>query len=202
MMQSENINELAAALAKAQGAIQAAVKGKVNPAFKSKYADLAAVWDACREQLSANGLAIVQTFDTTADGVFLTTTLAHSSGQWMRSVFPVRPVKNDPQGLGSATTYARRYSLAAMVGVAPDDDDDGNAASHAGNGNGHAPAPRPSGERITENQARDLEALADEVGANKPALLKYFNVPTFADISASMYQAVLAALEKKRKAAA
>lgn len=202
MMQSENINELAAALAKAQGAIQAAVKGKVNPAFKSKYADLAAVWDACREQLSANGLAVIQTFDTTADGVFLTTTLAHSSGQWMRSVFPVRPVKNDPQGLGSATTYARRYSLAAMVGVAPDDDDDGNAASHAGNGNGHAPAPRPSGERITENQARDLEALADEVGANKPAFLKYFNAPTFADIPASMYQAALAALEKKRKAAA
>lgn len=130
MMHSEQINELAAALAKAQGTIQGAVKGKINPAFKSKYADLASIWDACREQLSSNGLSIVQTFDATPEGsVSLTTTLLHTSGQWIVSVLPVRPVKNDPQGMGSAATYARRYALAAMVGVAPDDDDDGNAAS-------------------------------------------------------------------------
>ncbi len=129
MQTSEQINEIAAALAKAQGEIKGAAKDSTNPHFKSRYADLASVWDACRAALSKNGLSVVQIPDTTSDGVFLYTTIAHSSGQWFRGVMPVRPVQDTPQGLGSALTYARRYSLASMVGVAPDDDDDGNAAS-------------------------------------------------------------------------
>lgn len=128
MQQSESIKEIAAALAKAQGEIKGAVKDSTNPHFKSKYADLASVWDACRAALSKNGLAVFQTTETTADGIFLVTTLAHASGEWMRGTFPVQPVQNTPQGVGSALTYARRYALAAMVGVAPEDDD-GNAAS-------------------------------------------------------------------------
>lgn len=129
LQMSSNINELATALAKAQGSIKGASKDSANPFFKSKYADLAAVWDACRDALSANNLAVVQTTSgEDVEKVTVITTLIHSSGQWMRGSLVMRPVKNDPQGIGSVITYARRYALAAMVGVAPEDDD-GNAAS-------------------------------------------------------------------------
>lgn len=135
MTTSESINEIAAALAKAQGAIEGAVKGKENPHFRSKYADLGAVWDACREHLSKNGIAVVQPVGTLADGTRCTITrLVHSSGQWMQDDgMPLLLSKVDMQGLGSALTYSRRYGLMAMVGIAPEDDD-GNAASAKSNG--------------------------------------------------------------------
>jgi len=121
--QSEQINELAASLSKAQGKITGALKDSSNPFFKTKYADLASVWDACREQLSANGLAVVQTVSGEGEMLRVTTSLIHSSGQWMRDTLPLKPSKSDPQGIGSAITYARRYALAAIVGVAQIDDD-------------------------------------------------------------------------------
>lgn len=128
-MKSDLINEISAALAKAQGEMGGAHKSAANPFFKSKYADLESVWDACREPLAKNGLAVIQTVEQTAQGdSVLITTLSHSSGQWFQSVFPLRPVKNDPQGMGSAITYARRFSLSAIVGVYQTDDD-GNQAS-------------------------------------------------------------------------
>lgn len=117
--QSAEIGELAAALAVAQGEITGALKDSANPFFKSKYADLASVWDACRASLSKNGLAVIQSAGTNNDGAaVITTTLAHKSGQWIRGSIALMPVKSDPQGMGSALTYARRYALAAMVGVA------------------------------------------------------------------------------------
>ena len=123
-MQSESIGALAAALAKAQGIMLGAAKDAANPFFKSSYADLASVWAACRAPLAANGLSVIQTTGIDADGrAQLITTLAHSSGEWISGHYPVRPVKDDPQGLGSAITYARRYALSAMVGIAPEDDD-------------------------------------------------------------------------------
>lgn len=127
--QSAEIGELAAALAIAQGEITGALKDSANPFFKSKYADLASVWDACRTSLSKNQLAVIQVPSTGDNGAaVVTTTLAHKSGQWMRGSIALMPVKSDPQGMGSAYTYARRYALAAMVGVAQVDDD-ANAAS-------------------------------------------------------------------------
>jgi hypothetical protein len=81
-----------------------------------------------RGPLSKNGLSVIQTTAQAETGVLVETTLAHSSGEWVAGVLHVKPVKDDPQGLGSAITYARRYALSAMVGVAPEDDD-GNAAS-------------------------------------------------------------------------
>ena len=131
MNKSETIDALAGALAKAQGEIDTADKSAKNPFFKSSYADLPSVWAACRKQLSKNGLAVVQRMDTSENGMILESVLMHSSGQWISSTYPVNPVKNDPQGLGSAITYARRYALMALVGVVADDasDDDGNAAS-------------------------------------------------------------------------
>jgi hypothetical protein len=127
---SETIKDLAAALAKAQGEIEGASKDKVNPAFKSKYADLSSVWEACRESLTKNGLSVVQSPGEMIDGksMAMTTMLMHASGQWMRDRLTIPLGKVDPQGYGSAVTYARRYALAAFVGVAPEDDD-GQAAS-------------------------------------------------------------------------
>lgn len=124
MITSDNIADLAAALSKAQAQVKGAIKDASNPHFKSSYADLASVWDACRDAITANGLSIVQAPSSGPDGaVCVTTRLLHSSGQWMEEALCCRPMKNDAQGVGSVITYLRRYSLAAMVGVAPEDDD-------------------------------------------------------------------------------
>lgn len=137
MPKSETLGKLAEALAKAQSEIQHAHKDKDNPFFKSSYADLASVWDACREPLSKNGLSVVQALEMTEKHLILNSTLMHISGEWISSLVPIVPVKPDPQGYGSAITYMRRFTLAALVGVAPsekptpdslDDDDDGESA--------------------------------------------------------------------------
>lgn len=125
---SEQIGDLMAALAKAQGKITSAIKDKKNPFFKSSYADLAGVWEVCRDPLSANNLAVIQTIEGSKQEMFLVTWLGHSSNQWIKSKIPLFVMKPDPQALGSAITYARRYALSAMVGVCADDDDDGEAA--------------------------------------------------------------------------
>lgn len=125
---SESITEIAAALVKAQAQIEAVKKDSANPFFKSKYADLASVRDAIREPFAANGLCVVQEPSTEDGRVCITTTLLHSSGQYIRSSLRLTPVKQDPQAIGSAITYGRRYALQAVAGVAPEDDD-GNAAS-------------------------------------------------------------------------
>ena len=130
MAQSPEIKDLAAALAKAQSKIKGAVKDSNNPFFNSQYADLASVWDACREQLTTNGLAVTQAMDVHSDGktAVIITTLMHVSGQWTNSMLPIVTEKNTPQGIGSAITYMRRYALAALVGV-PQIDDDAEAAT-------------------------------------------------------------------------
>lgn len=124
------MKELAAALAKAQSQVRHAIKDSKNPGFRSSYADLTSVWDACREALTKNGLSVVQKTDFDAGEIWLETMLIHASGEHISSRYPLRPVKADPQGYGSAMTYARRYCLAAIVGVVADEDDDGNAASN------------------------------------------------------------------------
>jgi len=125
---SDSINELAAALAKAQGEIGTASKDRENPHFRSRYATLASVQDACRSALSRHGLSVVQLPGGEGQRVEMTTVLMHSSGQWISCSGTFIATKSDPQGMGSAITYARRYQLAAIVGVAPDDDDDGKAS--------------------------------------------------------------------------
>ncbi len=127
MDKSENINELAAALAKAQGEIEGAHKDSANPFFRSKYADLASVWDACRGPLSKHGLSIIQLPRAEGSMVTMTTVLMHSSGQWIGGDLTATAKDDGPQAIGSVMTYLRRYMLQALVGVAPDDDD-GNAA--------------------------------------------------------------------------
>ncbi len=129
MNQSESINELAKALSQTQGKMTAAKKDTANPFFKSKYADLSSVWEACRAPMAEHGLAVIQTTNPT-DGrsVELVTTLMHSSGQWMSGTLTMIPSKQDPQGMGSCLTYMRRYALSAILGVSQDDDDANTAA--------------------------------------------------------------------------
>ena len=130
MNHSEQINELAEALAKAQGQIEGAKKDSANPFFKSKYADLASVWEACRVQLSTNGLSVTQCPEESENGIAIETMLLHSSGQWIKSRYTMPVSKLDAQAVGSAITYARRYALSAIIGIAPEDED-GNSAAKA-----------------------------------------------------------------------
>ena len=123
MNQSESFAALAAALSKAQASITGALKDSANPFFKSKYADLASCWDACRKPLTDNGLAVIQTIEAGEGRAVLVTTLCHASGEWIKSYCPILTKDDSPQALGSAITYARRYALAAMCGLAQVDDD-------------------------------------------------------------------------------
>lgn len=138
MKMSENIGEIAAAMALAQAEIETAEKDRVNPHFKQGYATLASVWEACRVPLTKNGISIIQSPGADGATVTLTTLLLHKSGQWFQDTLIMTAQQNTPQGIGSAITYARRYALAAMVGVAPDDDDgnEGSARPSQHNGNG------------------------------------------------------------------
>ena len=130
MKTSESITKIASALVKAQGELNAVHKDGNNPHFRSKYATLQNIVESTRDTLRKHGLAVVQTFSET-DGSYisLNTTLLHESGEYISGTFSMRPSKVDPQGLGSATTYARRYALSAILGIVTDEDDDGNMAS-------------------------------------------------------------------------
>jgi hypothetical protein len=123
-----DLDQLATALAAAQAEMANPKFDRVNPGFRSKYASLAAVRDAVIPVLAKHGIACIQNLTTTEGGICCTTMLLHKSGQSLISSLPMPASKQDAQGLGSAATYARRYSLMAMVGVVGDEDDDGNAA--------------------------------------------------------------------------
>jgi hypothetical protein len=127
-MQSDDIKELATNLALFQGKISSVKKDAINPYFKSKYATLDTIWNTIRKPLVDSGLSLVQTMGISDDGgSTLSTTLLHNSGQWISGCMKLNPVKEDPQGLGSAISYARRYSMSAMLGIVVDEDDDAEA---------------------------------------------------------------------------
>lgn len=121
---------IAAALAAAQSQMGKALKDSANPHFKSKYADLASVCAACMPALNANGIAVIQPLVETEFGRSVVTSFIHGSGETLECPVPLILGKNDMQGLGSAITYARRYGLMSLAGIAPEDDD-GNAAAAA-----------------------------------------------------------------------
>lgn len=123
------MKQIASALVKAQKAFGPALKTSTNPHFKSRYADLSACIEAVVDSLNANGIALVQQSHECADGVIVETVFVHESGETFSSGrLHVPSTKHDAQGYGSALTYARRYSLMAACGIAPEDDD-GNAAT-------------------------------------------------------------------------
>ena len=159
METSEQLNELFGALAKAQAKMGAAKKGSANPFFKSKYADLAEVRKTAMV-IHEFGLSISQ-FPCGENG--LTTVLAHESGQWISNTMTMKPIKNDPQGLGSCITYMRRYAMQAVLGI-PSEDDDGNQAS------------KPNGDvGLTDQQKKVILKLIRE---NDPDATKAFGVPS------------------------
>lgn len=123
-MMSEQTNELFAALAKAQAKFTVAEFNKVNPHFKSKFADLQSYFAASRPALAENGLCVIQTISDQEGKPVLITMLGHSSGQWIKSAMPINATKNDMQGFGSALSYAKRYSLGAIIGLASGEEDD------------------------------------------------------------------------------
>lgn len=215
MSQSELINDLAAALSKAQGEMQAAIKDKVNPFFKSSYADLGSIWDAARPVLSKYGLCIMQTteMNNERNQIIMVTTLAHTSGQWMKSYLPLNPAKNDNQGIGAAITYLRRYSLSAIVGVVCDEDDDAETASGRGRYNNNTPQKpnepqraviEPNNERLGKAEIIALTTLIQNLDeeSNKSFcewIKKTFNVESIQELPRNCFEKCMVSLNAKIK---
>jgi hypothetical protein len=150
------VKQIAAALVKAQQQFQPALKTSSNPHFRTKYADLGACVEAVIGALNSNGIAMLQRTERDETGVTVETVFLHESGEsWSSGPLHVPASKSDPQGYGSALTYARRYSLMAACGHAPEDDD-GNAASRRGKPDAAQAAQRR--EAWLEEQAHKLEA--------------------------------------------
>lgn len=151
------MNKIAPAFVAAKRSFGPALKDKTNPAFRSKYADLGACIDAVEDALLANGIAFIQETSQDDTGVTVETVFLHESGETMRcGKLHVPASKQDPQGYGSALTYARRYSLMAACGIAPEDDD-GNAASK--------PTPNRTKVMKVTNSIKDHFANDRELGA-------------------------------------
>lgn len=165
MQKSEQINELSAALAKAQAQIENASKTSNNPHFKSKYADLAEVLNTVRPVFAANGIAIVQMPSFAGGIVSVETMLTHASGQWISNVCSTPVSKQDAQGVGSAITYLRRYSLAAFAGVAQEDDDANAAVGHAPKQ--QKPQAEPAPQAKPQATADVMQKAADAITAGK-----------------------------------
>ncbi len=194
---SETLDKFAPAMAKVQEGIGGAIKGNVNPAFKSKYADLSAVWEAWQAIGPAAGFSVMQfpgLYDPEAKAMGMDTLVMHSSGQWVRSSLSVPLGKVDAQGYGSAATYARRYSLAAAVGICPEDDD-GNAAVRTINRANDG----VNDDRITAAQCTELRELAEEVEADLPRLCAYLKVSSLPNLPAHRFGEAKAAIERKRQ---
>lgn len=150
------------------------LKSATNPFFKSKYADLPAVWHTIKDLMATNGLAVVN-LNTIIEGVeYLETRIYHTSGEYLSSVSKLNPVKNDPQSVGSAITYMRRYALMSLLGLVADDDDDANAASgkNTNTPTKQAEKPKPPEPSEVEKAARDdaierCKPIADALKSSK-----------------------------------
>lgn len=161
MESSGAIDQIAAALVAAQSEMSHAVADKSNPHLKNNYADLGSVIDAVRPALNRHGIALVQTPEPGGEGwLICSTRLIHTTGQWLASTFAVPVQKADAQSYGSALTYARRYSLMAVCGIAPEDDD-GNAASGT--------RPRPSGNAAPPQQRPAQPPAQAQAQQSRPA---------------------------------
>lgn len=204
---STDISKLAEALSKAQGIMRGAREDANNPFFKSKYADLTSVWEACRDCLSANGLSVTQMIDNEAERLRLVTILMHSSGQWVRSFMPIIPKNMNAQEIGSAMTYARRYALAAIVGVCPADDDGERAMGRQENFNNyatvHSPQPKqvqkPAYLVLSEDQVCEISDLLGNDEKLRADMLRAVKADSVGAIPAEKAEMVIAKLKAKKK---
>lgn len=192
MRTSDQINEIAKAMAVAQGEMTPASKSSTNPHFKSKYADLAAIWEAIRPSLRKNEICVWQDVTSTEIGIAVTTRLTHSSGQWVEfGPLEIPLFKRDAQGVGSAISYGKRYALGAALGVVSDEDDDGNAACAQS---------KPKAQVITSQQAKELEELFEVVPEYKETVLKSLksrNINNFKELPVELYERVQKGLFNK-----
>lgn len=206
-MRSNEIGQLAAALASAQGEMAGAKKDSTNPHFKSKYADLASVWEAARGPLAKNGLSVTQTIE--ADR--LVTTLMHKSGEFIDSSAPIVQDRPGIQAYGAALSYMRRYSLAAILGIYQEDDDAQSATVAKPVNRIVADAPpkeliQPDvipwgelkGKRLSEVPVAELEATLRK--AEAAAAKKGGDVSILGDKAIEVYTLIEAYLEMKDEA--
>lgn len=189
MIKSESIKELALALSLAQKAMGFATKEAKNSFFKSNYADLASCIEAARLPLSDNGLSISQMPDTTPEGPALVTILMHKSGEYLQATYPLKPIKDDPQGWGSAITYARRYCFASIIGLASADDD-GNAATGQG---------APVIPKVSKIQADQIRSMLKTLAKTDERILAFYSIGHLEDLTVVQYQDVLSQLDKQVK---
>ena len=184
---SEELNELFAALSKAQEEMRVAVKDSANPFFNSAYANLQAIIEASRPALCKNNLAVVQQLIPEDQGHgILVTTLGHSTGQWMSAAMRINPVKHDVQSLGSFITYARRYSYASLIGVYDGtEDDDGNQAVHS-----QQETVSVKNNKITAEQVRILDNELHGYNEIRQSFLKGFKISSFIDLPGDSFDFV------------
>lgn len=190
-MRSENINELAKALALAQSEMGVAKKDSENPFFKSSYANLESIVLACRAALTKNNLAVSQTTKYENGVLLLVTTLLHASGQYIFGEYPIISQKQDPQAVGSAISYAKRYALAALVGVVSSDEDD-DAERALDRPKNHAPTQH---EPSISERAEKAFLQFSKYGVSKNELLAYCDVQTSQALTAD-HLSVLSTLLK------
>ena len=177
-----------------QAAIKPAIKDANNPAFRSKYADLGAVWEAVKQPLQDSGFSVIQSPDFDDKDMWLKTTILHISGEKIEGRYPVRPSKQDPQGYGSALTYARRYSISAMLGVIADDDDDGNAASGVSGGK---PIATPSNGKVKPEQVATMRDLITRFNVDIEAFCSHFKIEALPDMPVAKYATAIEMLNMK-----
>jgi hypothetical protein len=194
MKTSEQINEIAEALAAAQGEILNPDKSAVNPFFKSKYADLAEVLNVVRPAFSKHGLSVVQMPYSSYDGgIGVTTMISHKSGQWMQGSLelPLQVAKNVNQDAGSAITYMRRYALAAAAGVAQEDLDANLGEENTGK--------VTNLKIISKAKAAEITALIEETGSDMVGFLNFCHAESVETIPANKYEKARDALIAKRE---
>jgi len=187
MHTSNEINDLAAALAKAQGQMGGAIKGAKNDYLKSSYADLASVIAAVKEPMSNNGLSYIQLPFSRKDSVGVTTRILHLSGQWIESSFSIPTPKHDPHTYGSIVTYCRRFSLQSALGVSAESDDDGNSVTKQAEAN------------ISTEQCHSVKAMLELTKTDETRFLKAYKVDSIEKMTVSQFKNAVTILEKKRK---
>lgn len=215
---SPTIASLASALVKAQGEITPVAKDGANPHFKSKYSTLDNIIEATKPILTKHGLTVLQMAGGDGENIVMRTILMHESGEWLETEpFVMRPVKNDPQGMGSATTYARRYSYSALLSIATEEDDDGNGASQRPaqpRQQAQAPTYQPQSQQAPSSHSSAPRPISDAqikmLGAKKNVnkvddegyrrILSGFGVQSTKDLKSSDVNQVVKMLEEYKPA--
>lgn len=184
---------IASALVKAQKAFGPALKQSANPHFKSRYADLATCVEAVIDALNDNGIALVQQTSECDNGVIVETVFIHETGEiYSAGKLHVPASKHDAQGYGSALTYARRYSLMAACGIAPEDDD-GNAATAA-------PAARratPIAPKVSALEVETITKLAETKGVGLDVICKFYGIASLSELPVAKASEAIARLQSK-----